>query len=115
LKQAEETNPIYADEGSARRAGFEGPIVPPVMIYLYASVLEILSKLDRVLSAHFIHARAQCSFLRPIGQSETIVATARVADKYIKKERKYIVFDITVTNEQGETVAVNQHTTVWAE
>ena len=58
-------------------------------------------------------ARLQLDFLTKIRQGDTITTTSRVADKYEKRGRKYIVWEVEGRNQDGEVVVRYQQHNVW--
>lgn len=113
LEEAEETNPIYSDPELARRSGLGGAIAPPMIACIYAPPPDMLAGLGRQLPAHSIHAISEYTFVKPARPGDVITSKARIHDKYMKKDRKYVAVEINSFNQNGELIMVNIHTSVW--
>ena len=113
LEEAEETNPVYSDPELARRSGLGGPVAPPMIACIYAPPLDILAGLGRQLPAHTVHAISEYTFVRPARPGDVITSRAKIGDKYLKKDRKYVTVEINSFNQNGELIMVNIHTSVW--
>ena len=108
-----EDNPIYLSDEAARQAGFEGRVAPPMMVRNYAHIQNVLTVLDRALPAHSIHVQGEYSFINPVRPGDTISTTGKVVSKYVKRDRKYVSFEFISKNQKGQTVVINEHTSVW--
>ena len=108
-----ETNAIYRDDEAARRAGFEGVVAPPMMVKDYAHFTNVLLELEKPAPAHSIHARSEYTYVKPARPGDVMTTTGIIAEKYERKGRKYITFELTTVNQKGETIVVNRHTSVW--
>ena len=113
LEEAGETNPIYTDVEFARRCGLEGPVTPPMIACMYAPPPELLAGLGCRFPAHTVHASSEYTFVRPACPGDVITSEARIRDKYLKKDRKYVAVEIHSFNQNGELILVNIHTSVW--
>lgn len=113
LEEAEETNPLYSEPELARCSGLGGPIAPPMIACIYAPPLDILAGLGCQLPAHTVHAISEYTFVRPARPGDVITSRARIGDKYLKKDRKYVTVEINSFNQNGELIMVNIHTSVW--
>ena len=108
-----ETNPVYLDDAAAKEQGFPGRIAPPMIVRFYAHIQNVLPGFNRVVPGHSVHASGAYEFLCPVRPGDTITTTGKIVDKYLKKERKYVSFELISKNQHGETVVVNRHTSVW--
>jgi 3-hydroxybutyryl-CoA dehydratase len=60
-----------------------------------------------------IHARQALKFHRPVRLGETLSIQARVTDKYLRKERPYVVCDFEARGGDGTLVSTGQVTSIW--
>lgn len=104
---------IYLDDEAAKAAGLEGRVAPPMMVRRYAHFQNVLTGLEGTIPGHSIHVSGNYDFLCPVRPGDTITTTGKVVDKFIKKGRKFISFELISTNQRGERVVLNRHTSVW--
>lgn len=57
--------------------------------------------------------RQRFKFHRPMRAGDLLHLEARVADKYLKKGKKFLVFEILARNEDGENVIWAEVTAFW--
>jgi hypothetical protein len=91
-----------AYRGAARRA--------PSMI---ASVYLIDLLMARRSPPGGIHAKQAIRFLRAIEIGEKLAIQASVVEKYIRKERPYVVSDFEARGEDGSLVSSGRITSIW--
>lgn len=60
-----------------------------------------------------IHAKQSIRFFRSLKVGETISIQARVVEKYIRKERPYVVSDFEAKGEDGTSVSSGRITSIW--
>lgn len=60
-----------------------------------------------------IHAKQAIKFLRPLVVGETLMLQARVVDKYVRKERPYVVSDFEARGSDGRLTATGRITSIW--
>lgn len=94
LLATEDTHPWYW-KGSP----FGGPLALPVI--LEDAVLGLLRRHFRLPLGH-IHARQETEFLRPVPLGCTVRLVGRVAEKYEKRGRRYVVVEVTALDEGGQ-------------
>lgn len=109
----QEKNPIYLDDTSARKAGLGGRVAPPMMVIRYAHFQNVFTGFGAKIPGHSLHAGGEYDFVNPVRPGDTITTTGKVTDKFIKRDRKYLAFELVSKNQRGETVVVNRHTSVW--
>ncbi len=95
---------------SGRYAAVDGVRRAPSMI---ASVYLIDLLKARRSPPGGIHAKQSIQFHRPVAVGETIAVQARMVDKYIRKERPYVVSDFEARGADGALVASGRITTIW--
>jgi acyl dehydratase len=87
---------------------FGGRIAPPT-IFDNETLRLLDSKYARFGS---IHAKQAWEFKYPVFLGKRYVVAARVVDKYVKRERGYIVMEMRVISEDGTEVCCGQHTSI---
>ncbi|MHB2167984.1 MaoC family dehydratase [Alsobacter sp. R-9] len=60
-----------------------------------------------------IHAKQSLRFHRPVRIGEVLSIQARVTDKYVRKERPYVVSDFEARGEDGSLVSTGRVTSIW--
>jgi acyl dehydratase len=112
-KSFKEKNPVYLYNEAAKKAGFEGRIAPSMMVRYYAHIQNILKGFHETVPGHSIHVSGEYCFLHPVKAGDTITTRGKVLNKYIKKGRKFFTFELISENQDGETVVINVHTSIW--
>lgn len=60
-----------------------------------------------------IHAKQSLRFHRSISVGETLLVQARVTEKFIRKDRPYVVSDFEARGEDGGLVSTGRITSIW--
>lgn len=102
LQAVGEDNPVFRNEHAAREAGFEGIIVPPPAILSYGF---IYSAMRRRPPTGYLNTSVRFEFLAPLCVGAELTLNLSVEDKFIKREKKYIVLKAVVDDVRGEVVA----------
>ena len=105
-------DPLHRDPSWARRAGYQGIVAPPTIAALY--VLKAY-RTDCLPPRGGVHLGQRFKFHRPIVAGEVLTVQARVADKYVKKGKQFLVIESTAQNERGEPVVWSESTSFWTE
>ncbi|MFC1798251.1 MaoC family dehydratase [Thermodesulfobacteriota bacterium] len=108
-----ENTPVYLADDAAKENGFPGRIAPPMMVRFYAHIQNVLTGFGGIVSGHSIQTSGEYEFLDIVRPGDTITTTGKIVDKYIKKQRKYICFELVSRNQHGEKIVVNRHTSIW--
>ena len=87
---------------------FGGPIAPP-MIFIN-DVLQIIDENFQRFGT--IHARAGYQFHRPARVGERVHQRVIFKERYIKRGKGWVVWEMEVTGEGGDSVATYLHTSV---
>lgn len=95
---------LYKEQGSKRRA--------PSMI---ASVYLIDLLMARRSPPGGIHAKQAIRFHRALAVGETLSIQAKVVDKYVRKERPYVVSDFEARGTDGSLVSSGRVTSIWGQ
>jgi len=90
-------NPLY-DEMST----FGCRVAPPTLgaIYLFRSFYATFPPPPGRL-----HASLECDFFQPWREGEIITISGHVVDKYLKRGKKYVLFQLSFTDEHGTEIA----------
>jgi len=110
LRAIQDEHPLFNDRDYAKGLGYKDVVAPPTTAAIYATRAH---KQKRKLPPGGIHAKQMFHFLRPVYPGDTLISTAKVADKYVKKEKKYVVIEVVTKNQDGETVVVSRSTGIW--
>jgi 3-hydroxybutyryl-CoA dehydratase len=81
------------------------PRVPP-----FVSSMDVIAPIfmKYAIAPGTIHAKQEIEMIRPVQPGKKLTAKSRVADKYIKRERKYVVFETITEDEDGNQINRNR-------
>lgn len=96
VESLDDPDPWYLEDSP-----FGGPIVPP--FYLGNDYIRVLVQAGYPVGQ--IHARAEHEFKRPIKHGMQLTLRGRIADMYVKRERKYMVIETITTNQDGNEIS----------
>jgi acyl dehydratase len=102
LKAVGEDHPAFREERAAHAAGFEGVIVPPPAVLSYGF---IYSAMKRRPPTGYLNTAVSFEFLAPVRAGAELTLNLNVEDKFIKRERKFIILKAVVDDETGHAVA----------
>jgi len=98
-------NPLHFDddymEGDFGKTQFDGVIMHGMQNF--AVITRTLT--DWLLERGGYHRRLETRWLTPVYLGDTITPVAKVARKLVTDGSRWVVFDISVTNQKGEKVA----------
>ena len=97
LRAIEDRNLWYVQESP-----FGGPIAPPLITNKLYEILQASHFSDE---QEFFHAKTEVEIINPLFLGKLITVRGSITDKYIRRERKYIVIETTVTDEDGREVS----------
>ena len=97
LSAIEDDNPWYIQESP-----FVGPIAPPLITNSQYERLYVKYFSDE---QEFFHAKTEVEIINPLFLGKLITVRGSITDKYIRRERKYIVIETTVTDEDGREIS----------
>jgi acyl dehydratase len=60
-----------------------------------------------------IHAKQHYKFVKPVKAGEKLKIKVKIADKFLKKERKYAIIESRVENEAGEHLLTGRMSGIW--
>ena len=109
-----EPNPIYVDEGEAKKAGYPAIPAPPTFAFSLASLAPAQNTSTRGMNipiAKILHGEQKFTYHKLIFAGDRIRLKTRVVDIYDKKggALEFIVFETTSHNQSGE-LCVNART-----
>lgn len=61
-----------------------------------------------------IHAKQQYTFHAPVRVGDRLTTSGTVGDKYVKRERNYVIVDSLTHNQDGVLVTTARATRIWA-
>ena len=116
VKCSGDANPLFSDESFAKLHGLETTAIPVNMTMRVAhhhrgKIIEQNGYVEPERSTPF--ARWQSKLFMPMKPGDTITSTACVAEKFEKRGRKYIVWEVVAQNQHGEKVAEYRTTNCW--
>jgi len=94
--------PFYRDRDGERLA-------PSMIASVY--LIDLLSA--RGSPPGGIHAKQSIRFHRPIAVGEKLAIQGRVVEKYVRKERPYVVSDFEARGDDGSLVSSGRVTSIW--
>ncbi len=116
-------NPIYTNEGAAREAGYAGIFAPPTMIYTYAPQrrIDVVAARGYVAPEQSQTAPRSTPFVAtevhfqgaPVVPGDTITSVTWVADKFQRRDNKFITFRVTAHNQRSELVVEYDYVCLW--
>lgn len=80
-------------------------IEPGVLVRHYIRLLRTAFRVEGAL-----HARTEISLCRPAPAAQTLTVTGRVADKYVRRGRSYLVVESTAVDEDGHEICRGRDT-----
>ena len=116
-------NPIYTNEGAAREAGYSGIFAPATMIYTYAPQrrVDVVDARGYVAPEQSQAAPRSTPFVATevrfqgasVAPGDTITSITRVADKFQRRDNKFITFRVTAHNQRNELVVEYDYVCLW--
>ena len=102
------TEPVHVDAEAARAQGYRDIIALPTFVTWHGA--GPIAPPEMAIRGIGINAGYDCTFDGPVYPGDTLTYTTRLADLYEKTGRsgtmRFVVRETTVTNQDGETVAV---------
>jgi 3-hydroxybutyryl-CoA dehydratase len=109
-KSVGETHPIYFDESYAKTTRFGGLIAPPSIHILL--MFSCTPADDWMRSPGTVNAGQSWSYNIPARPNDAIRLEARALDKFIKRERLFVVHDNVFFNQRGEVICSGRGWTI---
>jgi 3-hydroxybutyryl-CoA dehydratase len=109
-KAVGETHPLYLDETYAKASHYGGLIAPPsihIMLMFACTPAD-----DWMRSPGTLNAGQSWSYNIPARPGDVITLQARALDKFIKRERLFVVHDNVFFNQRGEVICSGRGWTI---
>ena len=103
-------NPLYFDEAFARKSPFRGLIAPPSIHILLMFACTPAD--DWMRSPGTINAGQSWFYNEPVRPGDTIHMAGRALDRFIKKDRLFVIHDNVFTNQKGQVVCTGRGWTI---
>lgn len=116
VRSTGDENPLYVDAGFARSKGLDDLGVPVSMTMRVAPTRRAVIMAQKGY-AHPVRptpfARWECRTFAPMRPGDVITSTSRLAEKFEKRGRKFVVWEIVGHNQRGEKVVEHRCTNMW--
>ena len=114
LESIDDLDPLYIDDGYAKKSVFDGRIVPPISMAIYTTVSALIRPSGFKIPAGLIHAMQRFEFTAIVRPNETLTIKSMVEDKYEKKGRRFVVLRCDVFNKKGVKAGTSWLTPIWS-
>jgi len=105
-----DTHPLYFDEDYAKTTPYKGIIAPPAIHILL--MFSFTPADDRMRSPGTINAGQSWSYNIPARTNDVIRLEARELDKFIKKERLFVIHDNVFFNQNNDVICSGRGWTI---
>lgn len=106
----EEGNPIYQNIKVAEEWGYDRPLAPHSLAAVYARSSYLK---NYTMPGGGILAKQEFQFFRPVFIGDQLVCRARVVDRFLKKDRNYVVIEINTFNQDEHQVSLVRIEAIW--
>jgi acyl dehydratase len=95
-QSVEDENPVYSGESP-----FGGPVAPALLLHS-----EVYRSLEWYLPRIYgnLHARQEWDLFHPALMGDTVTTRSMVIDRYVKRDREYVVNEVTCFGADGRTL-----------
>jgi acyl dehydratase len=105
-----DTHPLYMDEAYAKASSYGGLIAPPTIHILLMFACTPLD--DWMRSPGTINAGQQWSYNMPARPGDRIRMDGRALDKWIRKDRLFVIHDNVFFNQNNEVICSGRGQTI---
>ena len=103
-------NPLYFDEAYAKATPYKGLVAPS---YIHILLMFTCTPINYYMRAPgTINAGQSWSYNVPARPGDTITLHARALDKFIKKDRLFVIHDNVFFNQRGEVICSGRGWTI---
>lgn len=102
LRAVGDTAAAFRDNRAAREAGFDGALVPPLATLNYGFIYQAMGRRP---PTGFLNTATSFEFHAPAVHGEELTLAVSVEDKFVKRDRKYVILRAVVTNDRGQLVS----------
>ena len=106
----EESNDMYQNVELAKEWGYDRPLAPHGLAAIYARLSYLK---NYTMPGGGILAKQEFQFFRPIFVGDQLECKAKVVDRFQKKNRKYAVIEVKITNQDNRQVAFVRLEVIW--
>lgn len=99
-------NPIYHTE----EWGYDRPVAPHSLAAIYARSSYLK---NYTMPGGGILAKQEFQFFRPVFIGDQLVCRAKVVDRFLKRDRRYVVIEINTTNQDEQQVSLVRIEAIW--
>lgn len=110
-----ETAPIYHDPDAAKAAGFPEQVAPltfPTVVHVKSGPQVVMDPELGLNYALVVHGTQEFEYRRPIVAGDVLTATPRIAEIVAKGPHEFLTIETSVTDPQGEEVAMARATLI---
>jgi 3-hydroxybutyryl-CoA dehydratase len=102
VSTAEDYNPIHVDVEYAKTTPFKGTIAPGFQCMAYIS--ELMAR--EFGEGWYVGGTMDLRLTRPVKPGDTLLTRAKIVDKKIEDEKKVVICEVRITNQNSEDVMV---------
>lgn len=106
----EEGNPIYQNINVAEEWGYDRPLSPHSLAAVYARSSYLK---NFTMPGGGILAKQEFQFFRPVFIGDELKCRARVVDRFLNKDRRYVVIEINTCNQNEQQVSLVRIEAIW--
>jgi acyl dehydratase len=105
-----ESSPLYESDAAARDVGLEGRLAPVGLwgVWGRAAYLQ-----DHQMPGGGVLAGEDVVYVRPARVGDVLAVQARVVERYVKNERRRVLFETTAHDQSGALCGVVRIAAIW--
>lgn len=104
----EKENPLYAR--AAHEWGYDRPLAPHSLAAIYARSSYLK---NYTMPGGGILVKQEFQFYRPVFIGDRLVCRAKVADRYLKKDRRHVVIEMNAFNQKKQQISFVRIEAIW--
>jgi acyl dehydratase len=110
LEAIGEENAIYGNIDTAGEWGFDRPLAPQSLAAVYARASYLK---NYTMPGGGILARQDFHFFNPLFVGDLLLCRAKVTDRFLRKDRKYVVIEVVSHNQDARQVSLVRIEVIW--